>query len=316
MLNFSRSLKTRHAPAACIGIFGALAAMDVGNAMAADFAAPKVMPGPAVSPDAKPIDFAFGFRLASDYNFRGISQSNRDPSPQGYVELQLFDNFLYAGVAGYRVDLPTRPAAEIDLTAGFRPKWGPLTFDFGAIYYYYPGERRLVDFASGTIFTPKNTDFLELAAKVSWAVDSQWTLGAGVFHAWDWLGSGASATYANATAKYTLPENAFGFLPNGFAVSGELGHYSLGTTSAVLGSVRLPDYVYWNAGASYTYKNTTLDLRYHDTDLSKTECFVNTTDPKGLATGSGRSNWCGAAFIATLSFDTTASQLGIFAPSR
>lgn len=310
---FSKSMSVR---VACIAALAAAAAMNAGTALAADPAAPKVMPVSAAESDAKVIDFAFGFRIASDYNFRGISQSNRDPSPQGYVELQLLDNLLYAGVAGYRVDLPTRPDAEIDLTAGIRPKWGPLSFDFGVIYYYYPGERRLTDAVAGTIFTPKNTDFVELAAKVSWAIDSQWTLGAGVFHAWDWLGSGAPGTYANLTAKYALPENALGAIPGVFAISGELGHYSLGTTSAVLGSVRLPDYVYWNAGVSYTYKNTTLDLRYHDTDLSKTECFTNTTDPKGIANGTGRSNWCGAAFIATLSFDTTASQLGIFAPAR
>lgn len=310
---FSKSMSVR---VACIAALAAAAAMNAGTALAADPAAPKVMPVSAAESDAKAIDFAFGFRIASDYNFRGISQSNRDPSPQGYVELQLLDNLLYAGVAGYRVDLPTRPDAEIDLTAGIRPKWGPLSFDFGVIYYYYPGERRLTDAVAGTIFTPKNTDFVELAAKVSWAIDSQWTLGAGVFHAWDWLGSGAPGTYANLTAKYALPEYAVGAIPGVFAVSGELGHYSLGTTSAVLGSVRLPDYVYWNAGVSYTYKNTTLDLRYHDTDLSKTACFTNTTDPKGIANGTGRSNWCGAAFIATLSFDTTASQLGIFAPAR
>ena len=108
------------------------------------------------------------------------------------------------------------------------------------IYYDYPGERRLMDPAAGTIFTPKNTDFLELAGKVSWAVDDRWTLGAGVFHAWDWLGSGAPATYANLTAKYMVPENFLGVIRAGFAVSGELGRYRLGTTSALLGSARLP----------------------------------------------------------------------------
>ncbi|HKG86509.1 MAG TPA: hypothetical protein VKB16_25730, partial [Beijerinckiaceae bacterium] len=45
----------------------------------------------------------------------------------------------------------------------------------------------------------------------------------------------------------------------------------------------------------------------HDTDLNKTECFLNTTDPRGLFTGSGQSNWCGTRFIATLSADFTAS---------
>ena len=38
------------------------------------------------------------------------------------------------------------------------------------------------------------------------------------------------------------------------------------------------------------------------------------SDPRGITTGSGRSKWCGAAVVATLSFDITASSVGIFAP--
>ena len=58
----------------------------------------------------------------------------------------------------------------------------------------------------------------------------------------------------------------------------------------------------------------TLDLRYHDTDLSEGECFVDTTDPSGIAFGSGRSNWCSAAFVATLSVDFTAESLMALMP--
>jgi hypothetical protein len=76
------------------------------------------------------------------------------------------------------------------------------------------------------------------------------------------------------------------------------------------------DYNYWNAGVSYTYKTVTLDLRYHDTDLNKNECFTNTTDPRGVFSGSGRSKWCSEAFVATLSLDLVGSQLGIFAPAK
>jgi uncharacterized protein (TIGR02001 family) len=278
--------------------------------LAADLAAPlpKTLP-PAAVAASTPVDFIFGARIQSDYNFRGISQSNRKPSLQGYFEAQAFDNLLYAGIAAYQVDLPTRPGAEIDLTAGIRPKFGPLQFDFGGIYYFYPNERRLID-DLGTYYSVGNSDFLELAGKVSYTYKESLTVGANVFHAWDWLGSGARATYVSGTLKYTIPE---GPLPAGFAVSGELGHYMLGTTSPQLGSVRLPDYTYWNAGVSYTHKNLTLDLRYHDTNLSKRECFALSGDPKGILTGSGRSNWCGEAFIATLAVDFTASQLpGIF----
>ena len=280
----------------------------VAPALAADLPKVAVVPAPvAVAPAASMFDVTFGAKLLSDYNFRGISQTDRKPGVAGYIEFQAFENFVYAGIAGYSVDLATKPDAEIDLTVGIRPKLGPVTFDFGVIQYWYPGERRLVD-AAGAALTPGNTDFTELAAKAIYSYEDKVILGANVFHAWDWLGSGATGTYASGTARWNLP-----FL-EGLAVSGELGHYWLGTVSAYLGGIDLPDYTYWNAGVAYTYKSVTLDLRYHDTDLSKSDCFLLTADPRGFSNGTGRSRWCSQAFIASLSVDLTASALGVFAP--
>lgn len=284
------------------GLTTAAAFLLAGSAGAADLGTRRV-PEPAAPPASVPFDLAFGFKVSSDYNFRGISQSDRKPSISAYAEAQFFDNLLYLGVAGYSVDLLTKPDAEIDFTAGIRPKFGPFTLDLGVIGYYYPGEQRQFD-AAGNILSVKNTDFVELAAKLSYNFEDRLILGANVFHAWDWLGSGADATYASVTARYNLP-----FL-EGLAVSGELGHYWLGTTAANLGSVALPDYAYWNAGVSYTYKIATLDLRYHDTNLSKRECFTLSGDPRGFVNG-GRSNWCSPAFVASLSFDTTLNTLGV-----
>ncbi|HKG77740.1 MAG TPA: TorF family putative porin [Beijerinckiaceae bacterium] len=300
-------------------------------AFAADVVAPAVvpkeLPAEAKAEKSELIGFAFGARLQSDYNFRGISQSNHEPSPQTYGEVQLFDNFLYGGIAIYKVDLPTKPPVEMDLTAGIRPKLGPLQFDFGVIYYNYPHERRFLnpfsttDFTlpDGTVFTgpsiltPRNTDFLEGAAKVSYSPTDALTFGANVFHTGNWLGTHATGTYASLTGKLNIPQGAFGFLPEGFSISTEFGRYWLGTTSPQLGRVRLPDYNYGNIGLSYTYKNFTFDVRYHDTDLSKRECFTLTTDPRGVFTGSGRSNWCDSRVIGTVSFDFTTKEPGIFA---
>jgi uncharacterized protein (TIGR02001 family) len=294
---FSRSARLRVAGAATSLL------LMCGSAFAADLATKK-MPEPVAPPPSVPFDLAFGAKISSDYNFRGISQSNRKPSLSGYVEAQFFDNLIYAGIAGYSVDLVTKPDAEIDFTAGIRPKFGPFTLDLGVIGYYYPGERRYID-TVGTIWSPKNTDFTEIAAKLSYNFEDKLTLGANVFYAWNWLGTGAEATYVSGTAKYSLP-----FL-DGLAVSGEFGRYMIGTTSPQLGSIRLPDYNYWNAGVSYTYKVVTLDLRYHDTNLSKTECFALSGDPSGIVSGSGRSKWCNSTFIASLGFDTTLNTLGV-----
>lgn len=280
----------------------ASALLLAGTAGAADLGTRR-LPEPAAPAPSVPFDLAFGFKVSSDYNFRGISQSDRKPSVSGYAEAQFFDNLLYAGIAGYSVDLLTKPDAEIDFTAGIRPKFGPFTLDLGVIGYYYPGEQRQFD-AVGNILSVKNTDFVELAGKLSYNFQDKLILGTNVFYAWDWLGSGADATYGSLTAKYNLP-----FL-EGLAISGELGRYWLGTTAPNLGSIRLPDYTYWNAGVSYTYKVATIDLRYHDTNLSKTQCFTLSGDPVGFGNG-GRSKWCDPAFVASLSFDTTLNTLGV-----
>lgn len=279
-------------------------------AFASDLPSKKGEPPAPLPPSITWIDAAISVKGMTDYNFRGISQTDRKPAIQGGVELQFYDNLVYAGVYGSNVDLTTRPNAEVDFYAGIRPKFGPVTLDVGVWQYYYPGERQYIDI-TGAYWTPRNTDFTELYGKVSYNYEDKLTVGANVFHAWDWLGTGASATYGSITAKYNLP-----FL-EGLAVSGEFGRYWIGTPNTSIyfpAPVNLPDYNYWNAGISYTYKNVTADVRYHDTNLSKTECFALTADPSGIVSGSGRSKWCNPTVVATLSFDITASSIGVFAP--
>jgi len=54
-----------------------------------------------------------------------------------------------------------------------------------------------------------------------------------------------------------------------------------------------------------------LDLRYHDTNLSKENCFVFTGDPNATLGGQTTmtnpegltSNWCSATFVAKFGFE-------------
>jgi uncharacterized protein (TIGR02001 family) len=89
-----------------------------------------------------PWDIAIAGALMSDYNFRGITQSNHQPSAQiGFEPRYNFTPALqgYVGVSGESIDFPNRAAAEIDLYAGIRPTFGKLALDFGFWDYYYPG---------------------------------------------------------------------------------------------------------------------------------------------------------------------------------
>lgn len=94
---------------------------------------------PVVDPQA--VSASFGFRAVTDYNSRGISQTNRNPGVQGYLEMQALDGLVYAGIAGESVTLPNRPFMEMDFSAGIRPTFGAWSFDLGYLFYNYPNER-------------------------------------------------------------------------------------------------------------------------------------------------------------------------------
>src|SRR5882724_8513550 len=108
-------------------------------ALAADLKVVKKAPPP---PPPSPWDIAFGAAIMSDYNFRGITQSNHKPSVAAYFEPRYnFNDSLqwYVGVAGESISFPNRAAAEIDFYTGIRPTFGKLALDFGFWEYYYPG---------------------------------------------------------------------------------------------------------------------------------------------------------------------------------
>ncbi len=306
----------------------AAAVLTSAPALAADLKAVyKAAPPPPVS--YNPWDVAIGAGVATDYNFRGISQSDRKPSVNAYFEPRYNvtkDFQLYAGVGGYSIDFPNRAAAEIDFYGGFRPTFGALALDFGVWYYYYPGGQcfNAAGPSADCIFNgnlpngnviKKDASFLEWYGKAAYTFNDNFNMGVGAFYANDWLNTGAEGTYGNVTAKFTGVA-----LPNGWNwyVSGEYGHYWLGTTDSFYGNTPLPDYSTWNVGIGFTYKAVTIDLRYYDTDLSKADCNVltgaqtATFDPSNITAinpGGLGSNWCSEAFIAKLSFDTTLSAL-------
>jgi uncharacterized protein (TIGR02001 family) len=312
--------------------------MAASAATAADLRpAYKAAPPP---PPPSPWDIAFGGAIASDYNFRGISQSDRGPSVYGYFEPRYNINKvwqLYAGIAGYSVKLATDPAAEIDFYGGVRATIGQWAFDVGALYYYYPREREI----DGVIVTAppafnttlQDTDYWEVYGKVTYNWTDAFSIGAQVYYSPSWLNTGADGTFLVGNAKYVLPWKIPALSGGvGLYVSGEFGHYWFGTTDRVFSSTGaavfvdntgltgwdLPDYSYWSLGGGFTWKVFTLDLRYYDTDLSKAECNALTADPGAAAitptvinnfTTTGASRWCSSTFVAKLSWDLTLDSL-------
>ena len=79
--------------------------------------------------------------------------------------------------------------------------------------------------------------------------------------AWGWYSVG-NVTF---TAPSTWFQNGLGMY-----VSGDLGYWDLGTSDAFYGMTKYTSYANWDVGVGFTWKVLTLDLRYYDTNLSKT----------------------------------------------
>ncbi|MFD1704039.1 TorF family putative porin [Methylopila henanensis] len=256
-----------------------------GVASAADLAAPEAA---IIEAAPSPIDVAFGVKFTTDYVFRGVTQSKGDPAVQGYAEFQAYDWF-YAGIWSSSVNgFVTDPSAEVDLYAGLRHTWDAFTLDVGGLYYYYPGEEGPKRF---------QLDYWEIYAKPSYAFGDLGSITGNIYWTSDFVNTGADATYLSAIAKVNIPVDV---LPEtSFYVSGELGKQWIGKTAAKYGRVQLEDYLTWNVGVGATYKAATVEFRYSDSDLSRTECAIN-----------NGARWvCGDRYMLSLSFDTAFSKL-------
>jgi hypothetical protein len=241
-------------------------------ALAADLKMKVKAPPP---PPPSPWDLAFGDAIMSDYEFRGITQSNHKPSVAAYFEPRY--NFTsafqgYVGLSGESIDFPNHAAAEIDFYGGFRPTFDKLALDFGAWYYYYPGGQCFsggtvnlpalnglqacnsfnaggnfvpnLNFPGGLTFDPlpngnvvkANVSWVEAYGKGTWTISDNWSLGGQVYWSPSVANSGAWGTYAAGTLKFTAPSGA---LPSdiGFYASVDGGYWWFGTSDAFYGVI-------------------------------------------------------------------------------
>lgn len=258
-----------------LSVVAALAVTAAVPAFAADMPVKAKMMAPAPAPS--PWDIAFGTAFTTDYELRGITQSNHLPAVQGYTELDytvapwltLYGNMWASSLA---------TNSEWDFSGGGRFSYGMFGLDLGYVYYAYPGN--------------KAGSYGEFYAKPSVKLTDWLTIGGQLIGGSDFAGGGNSAWYYEGNAAVTLPQ----FLPMGIGstISGAVGRQ---TYASATGNT---DYTTWNAGIAFNYKAMTLDLRYWDTDLSDTNCSTIT---------GGVANACHQTFVATLKFDTTFSSL-------
>src|SRR5580693_3394051 len=123
-----------------VALLATALAMVSGSAFAADMAVKAVKAPPPAPFD--PWDIAFGSAIMNDYIFRGVTQSNHNPSVAAYFEPRYNVNKdlqLYIGTSAESISFANRAAAEVDVYGGIRPTFGAFAFDVGVWGYLYPG---------------------------------------------------------------------------------------------------------------------------------------------------------------------------------
>lgn len=199
----------------------------------------------------------------SDYVFRGVSQTLEDPAAQGSVDLTY--GLFYAGIWASNVDFGTgSPNAEIDLYAGIKPTWGPgpfwgpVTFDFGVIYYAYPA----ADDAGAEL------DYVEL--KAGYSMESPWikglTSGTTLYWSPEYGGEVGEVFTIESAAAYALPALGI-FTPSLTGAYGTV--YGDRDDGFSVDGTREDEYSYWNVGLVLAVEKFTFDIRYWDTDIDR-----------------------------------------------
>ena len=203
-------------------------------------AATAAMSGAAFAQDESPLDLSFNVGAATDYVWRGVSQT--DESPQIYGGVDATVGMVYAGTWLSNVDFGTGNDTdfELDLYAGIRPQLGPVALDLGIQYYGY------INAPTGS-----DQDFVEFKLAGSVPVGPA-TVGAAVYWSDDFAGTG-NATYVELNGSVPVAEKV--------SISGAVGRQDVDYSG---------DYSTWNLGVSYALNDIVgFDLRYHDTDKHK-----------------------------------------------
>ncbi len=182
----------------------------------------------------------------SDYDFRGVSQSAKDPALQVSVDYA-HDSGFYAGAWASNIDFGSGidGDVELDLYLGWAGETaGGLGWDAGFVWYGYPG-------SSNSLSASKIPDYNEIFVGISHGPFElkQW-------YSDDLYGTGDSGLYTEANASFELP--------NGFTLNLHTG-YNYGDLFDGY------EYLDYSVGVGYTMGNFDLELKFTGTDLSGTD---------------------------------------------
>ena len=239
----------------------AMAIVAAGPAFAQDASDPMQEPVPAEEEAAAPpIKVTGSSVIASEYRFRGLTQTDEGPALQATLTVS-HESGLYVGAFASNIDddvsLPGYGSVEIDLYGGFGKTFdNGLGVDVGILYYWY------ADATEGV-----NTDFFEPYAAITYALGPVSTK-LGVAYAWNGQDGLLTPPGEEGDSNvYGYLDAAIGIPTTPLTVKGHVGY-----TDGSLGTFNLNalDHSYWDwsVGVEAVGGPLKVGATYVDTDIS------------------------------------------------
>ena len=236
-----------------------------------------LLSSPALAQEEPEPDFTVSGSVAglSDYRFRGVSQSDKDPAVQGTIQVT-HKSGLYVGVFGSNLagwGTFGGPNLESDVFGGFKfPIGDGASVDIGLTWYMYAGGADKTDFAEPYVKLNGTLGPVSLVAGVAYA-PKQEALGR-------WYRTGAefvAGTPSDPGDKednlYIWGDAAAAIPSTPLTVKGHLGYSDGNSGLGPNGTSVAPtgEYFDWLLGVDATWKNLTLGVAYVDTDISRAD---------------------------------------------
>lgn len=240
--------------------------------------------------------------IASDYRFRGVSQTDREMAVQGGITVS-HESGLYVGVWGSNLaGWGTFGGAnmELDLIGGYKAKLADnATLDVGLTWYMYPGGADKTDFAEPYVKLTGTAGPATLTAGAAYAPKQQ-AIG-------KWYNTGtdaANGVYNHPGAKddnlYLWGDGAVALTGTPITAKAHVGHSwgqdGLGPNATAIAPTG--SYWDWSLGADATYKNLTFNVSYIGTDISNRDAaYLRPSFSKGQ---DGTGNIAGGTVVVSL----------------
>ena len=187
--------------------------------------------------------------LTNDYDFRGNSQTAKDPALQASLDYAHESGF-YVGAWASNVDFGTPdPDIEVDFYGGFTKSLeSGLTWDAGIVYYSYPSESDL--------------DYFEVYGSLAkdWFKAKLWYSPAFGGDAAEAIALDAAGT--DDVGAWYFEVNGTWALPQDFSLLAHLGYSTGDYWDNAFGD----DQMDYSIGVGYTLGYFNLGLKYADTD--------------------------------------------------